>query len=187
MPTRDPIPSDGWLAGGWVGKADGVAAASKQSTPGGGGGQRTDVDDQFRSLLEGLRTTLPGVQLITAFLLTLPLYERFEDLTTAENAAYYIAFVSALLSSLLLMAPSSHQRLRAPDHGVTRRSPHHLQVAIWLTVAGTVGFAVAITAVAFLVSSIVLNTVAAIAVASLVAAVGAWSWFYVPLISFERE
>ena len=75
------------------------------------GSRRGDVDDQFRSLLEGLRTTLPGVQLITAFLLTMPLYDRFEDLTGAERAAYYVAFVSALVSSLLLMAPSSHQRL----------------------------------------------------------------------------
>ena len=33
----------------------------------------TDVDDQFRAILEGLRTTLPGVQVLFAFLLTLPL------------------------------------------------------------------------------------------------------------------
>lgn len=146
-----------------------------------------DVDDQFRSLLEGLRTTLPGVQLITAFLLTLPLYDRFDDLTGAERAAYYVAFVSALISSLLLMAPSSHQRLRADDEGLTRRSKDHLRVAIQLTVAGTLGFAIAITAVAFLVSSLVLNTAAAVAVSGLIVAVGAWSWFYLPLVVFERD
>lgn len=147
-----------------------------------------DVDDQFRSLMEGLRTTLPGVQLITAFLLTLPLYDKFVDLTTAERTAYYVAFVTALVSSLLLMAPSSHQRLRTHDKGgVTRRSPRHLRVAIRLTVVGSLGFAVAITAVSFLVSSIVLNTLIAAAVAALVAAVCMWSWFYVPLVSFERE
>src|SRR5690606_9604903 len=39
----------------------------------------TQVDDEFRSLMEGLRTTLPGIQIITAFLLTLPLYDRFDD------------------------------------------------------------------------------------------------------------
>ena len=32
-----------------------------------------DVDDQFRSLMEGLRTTLPGVQVLFAFLVVLPL------------------------------------------------------------------------------------------------------------------
>lgn len=149
--------------------------------------KRRNVDRQFRSLLEGLRTTLPGVQLITAFLLTLPLYDRFEDLARAERVAYYVAFSSALVSSLLLMAPSSHQRLRAERGDVTRHSPHHLAVAVRLTVVGSVLFAVALTASAFLVSSLVLGTAAAAAVTALVAAVGAWSWFYLPLISFEHD
>lgn len=147
----------------------------------------TDVDDQFRSLLEGLRTTLPGVQFITAFLLTLPLYDRFDRFSTAEEGAYYVAFIGALLSSLLLMSPSSHQRLRAHDEGLIRRSEHHLRVAIKLTVVGTLAFMIDITAVTFLVSSLVLGTPMAIAMATVVALVGAWSWFYLPLVTFERD
>ncbi len=34
--------------------------------------RQPNVDKEFRSLMEGLRTTLPGVQFIVAFLLTLP-------------------------------------------------------------------------------------------------------------------
>ena len=143
------------------------------------------MEEEFRSLLEGLRTTLPGVQLITAFLLTLPLYDRFGDLVRPERVAYYVAFVSALLSSLLLMAPASHQRLRAGD-GVARRHRHHLDVAVRLTVLGSAGFALAITASAYLVSSVVLGTRAAVGVTILVAAVGLWSWYYLPLVSFRR-
>jgi len=151
-------------------------------------GDVSDVDEQFRSLLEGLRVTLPGVQLITAFLLTLPLYDRFQDLVRAERVAYYVAFGSGLTSSLLLMAPSSHQRLRARSGGdVARHSPHHVEVAVRLTVVGSVLFAVALTAAAFLVSSLVLGTAAAIAVTAVVALVGAWSWFYLPLVAFERD
>lgn len=151
-------------------------------------GRTGDVDDQFRALLEGLRTTLPGVQLITAFLLTVPLYDRFTDLVTAERVAYYVAFVSALLSSLLLMAPSAHQRLRADERGaVVRRSPRHLRVAVRLTIVGTAVFMVAITAVAYLVSSVVMNTVVAAALAALVAFVGGWSWFYLPIVRFSGD
>ena len=62
----------------------------------------------------------------------------------AERVAYYIAFVAALLSSLLLMAPSSHQRLRSGD-GVARQHRHHLDVAVRITIIGTVGFVVAVT------------------------------------------
>lgn len=149
--------------------------------------QDLDVDEQFRSLLEGLRTTLPGVQLITAFLLTLPLYDRFADLVRAERVAYYVAFGSALVSSLLLMAPSSHQRLRAQAGQVARHSQRHLVVAVRLTVIGSALFAIALTASAFLVSSLVLGTPTAIGVTTVVGAVGAWSWFYLPLVSFERR
>jgi hypothetical protein len=146
-----------------------------------------NVDEEFRALLEGLRTTLPGVQLITAFLLTLPLYDRFQDLVHAERAAYYVAFGSALASSLLLMAPSSHQRLRANGGRVARHSKHHLDVAVRLTVVGSALFAVALTASAYLVASLVLGTPTAVVVTVIVGAVGVWSWFYLPLVTFERD
>lgn len=148
--------------------------------------ERGDVEEQFRSLLEGLRTTLPGVQLITAFLLTLPFYSRFDDLVSAERVAYYVAFTSALAGSLLLMAPSAHQRLRADD-GVSRQSPRHLLIAVRITVLGTVALLVAVAAVAFLVASVVLNTPTAIGLSVTLTAVGGWSWFYLPLVDFERE
>src|SRR3546814_21163341 len=114
----------------------------RDGAAGSGGGQAPpDVDDQFRSLLEGLRTTLPGVQLITAFLLTLPLYDSFADLDRDERVAYYIAFVTALLGTLLLMAPSSHQRLRSHDSsGIARRSTRPLKVAVRLSGIGTLAF-----------------------------------------------
>lgn len=147
-----------------------------------------DVDEQFRSLLEGLRTTLPGVQLIAAFLLTVPFYDPWDGLRRGERLAYYVAFGSALVSSMLLMAPSSHQRLRAEtEGGVVRRSARHLAVAVRLTIAGTVLFAIAVTAVAYLVASFVLGPVAAVVAAAVVGAVGAWSWFYIPLVDFQRD
>jgi cobalamin synthase len=145
------------------------------------------VEDEFRSLMEGLRTTLPGVQLVTAFLLTVPLYDKYDTLVRSERVAYYIAFASALVSSVLLMAPSSHQRLRSRGGNVAREHRQHVQTAVRLTVLGSGGFAIALTAVAFLVSSVVLATGVAIAVTAVVAAVCLWSWYYLPLVVFERE
>ena len=144
------------------------------------------VEDEFRSLLEGLRTTLPGVQLVTAFLLTVPMYDKYATLGHSERLAYYIAFASALMSSLLLTAPSSHQRLRNRD-GLARRNRRHLDAAVKITVAGSALFAVTITAVAFLVASIVLTTTVAVVVTVLVAATCLWSWYYLPLVSFRRD
>lgn len=147
-----------------------------------------DLDDQFRSLLEGLRTTLPGVQLIAGFLLIVPFQINFADLSTAERGAFHIAFLSALSGSLLLMAPSSHQRLRAKSDGsVARETPAHVRTAIRLAVAGSALFALAMVAVAYLVASVVLNTTVAVAATVVVAAVALWSWFYLPLVAWAAD
>lgn len=145
-----------------------------------------EVDDAFRAVLEGLRTTLPGVQVLFAFLLTLPLQAAFSELEAGARTAFFVAFAASALASALLIAPSAHQRVRAPATGVRRRSERHLVFAVWMTIAGTVLFAVALTAAVYLVTDLVLDsTVAAMAAAAITALV-AWAWFYVPLITFER-
>lgn len=145
-----------------------------------------DVDDQFRSIMEGLRTTLPGVQVLFAFLLVLPLQASFAEIRELERFAYYVAFFGSAMASVLLIAPSAHQRLRAPITGVQRRSRTHLRITIVLTIVGTVVFAVSLAAAVFLISALTLEDSVAIAATSAVAVVIAWSWFYIPLITFQR-
>lgn len=146
----------------------------------------TDVDDQFRAILEGLRTTLPGVQVLFAFLLTLPLQSAFDGIRDMERYAYYVAFFGSAVSSVLFIAPSAHQRLRAPITGVGRRSERHLQTTVKLTIAGTAIFAISLTASVFLISTLVLTDSSAVAAAVAVAALIVWSWFFIPLVTFQR-
>lgn len=145
-----------------------------------------DVDEQFRALLEGLRTSLPGVQVLFGFLLVAPFQREFADYDTVTISSYSVAFFSSAVASALLIAPSVHQRMRAPASGVPRSSAHHLAVATWLTIAGTVAMGVAITATVFLVATFVFGGVwPAVATAAL-ASVLVWSWFYLPLVAFDR-
>jgi hypothetical protein len=146
-----------------------------------------DVDDQFRSLMEGLRTTLPGVQVLFAFLLVLPLQAEFSSISDIEKVAYYISFFGSAMASILLIAPSAHQRLRAPITGLERRSERHLHVAVNLTIAGTIIFSIALGAAVFLISSLTLTDSMAIAATIAVVAITAWSWFYIPLVTFRRS
>ena len=145
------------------------------------------VEEEFRSLMEGLRTTLPGVQLATAFLLTMPMYDKYDTLVHSERMAYYIAFASSLVASLLLTAPSSHQRLRYGDDGIPRRHRRHVNAAVKIAIVGSALFAVTITAVAYLVASVVLTTPIAIGLTVAVALACLWSWYYLPLVSFRRD
>lgn len=143
------------------------------------------VDRQFRSLLEGLRTSLPGVQVLFAFLLVAPLQSAFADLSSVERATFATAFYASGAASVLLIAPSVHQRLRAPYTGLRRRSKRHLVIATWVTIVGTIAMGIAIVATTYLVSSIVFDSsLAAIATAALAAAL-AWAWFYLPLVTFH--
>lgn len=152
-----------------------------------GGETRDDeVDDAFRAVLEGLRTTLPGVQVLFAFLLTLPLQSSFESLSRVEQGSYYVAFFGSAVASILLIAPAAHQRLRAPRSGVPRHSRAHLLFTVRMTIVGTAVFAIALAASVYLISSFVFASVAASVAMAAVAVLVAWAWFYVPLVRFQR-
>ena len=144
-----------------------------------------EVDDAFRAVMEGLRTTLPGVQVLFAFLLILPFQQSFREMTDAESTAFFIAFFGSAVSSILLIAPSAHQRIRAPFSGVKRHSARHLQTTVRITIVGTVVFAVALIAAVYLVSSILLGGAAVVVSTVLVAVILGWAWFYVPLVTFN--
>lgn len=146
-----------------------------------------DVDDQFRSLMEGLRTTIPGVMVLFSFLLVLPLQSSFPEISDVNALIFYVAFGSAALASVLLIAPSVHQRVRAPKTGIRRTTWSHVMVAAKLTIAGSVAFLVAVAAVVYLVSSLVFSDVVAVVASAIITITAAWAWFYLPTVGFDRD
>lgn len=149
--------------------------------------EATEIDDQFRSLMEGLRTTIPGVMVLFSFLLVLPLQSSFAEITTANTVVFYLAFSSSAISAVLLIAPSVHQRVRAPESGIKRQTWSHVLFATKLAIAGTVTFLIAISAVVYMVSSIVFSNPLAAAATAAIAGVAAWAWFFVPLVTFDAS
>ncbi len=145
------------------------------------------VDDQFRALMEGLRTTIPGVMVLFSFLLILPLQASFGDVSDPNTIVYYAAFGSAALASILLIAPSVHQRVRAPMSGIRRNSLRHVMYAVKLAIAGTVFFLISIVSVVYLVTSLVFDDRLAVVVTALAASTAAWAWIYLPLVRFSTR
>lgn len=144
-----------------------------------------EIDKSFKRLLEGLRTTLPGAQVLLGFLLILPFQSRFEDLSSFSRFLYLVAFFSAALASVLLIAPSVHQRFRAPITGIRRNDGSHVAAAVWVSLAGSVFLGIAVVAATALVGSVVdvgLEVTfgwVAIAVAVL------YTWAVQPLVQFR--
>lgn len=146
-----------------------------------------EVDDQFRALMEGLRTSIPGVMVLFSFLLILPLQSSFADVGGVNRIVFYVAFASAALASVLLIAPGVHQRIRGPITGIKRKTWSHVIYATKLAIVGTVAFLVSISAVVYLVSSLVFTDAFAVAAAVIITSIAAWAWFYVPLVTFDHD
>ena len=120
---------------------------------------------------------LPGVQVLLAFLLTVPFSQRFGSVSSGQRAMYFAAVVASAAATVLFIAPTAYHRLRFRD----RDKEHMLALANRMTIVGTVFLAVAISAVIWVVTSILFGTITAVVVAALVAAGTAWLWYLLPL------
>ena len=139
------------------------------------------VDDAFRAMLEGIRTTLPGSQVLLAFLLTVPLQAGFSELDDDGRTAFLTALLGSALASVLLIAPTAHARVRFPSRGLRRRTMGHLRVAAWLALVGTIALAIAIGAAVYLSVTLLLAPIWAGVLAAAVGAVTIVTWFAIPL------
>jgi hypothetical protein len=165
----------------------GVVSKPPENPEGSGNPSPDEVDDQFRAIMEGLRTSIPGVMVLFSFLLILPLQASFGDISDPNTVVFYVAFTSAAISAVLLIAPSVHQRVRAPISGIKRRSWSHVMYATKVAIVGTVFFLIAIAAVVYLVSSLVFSDPIAGAATLVIGVIATWSWFYLPLVRFNRD
>jgi hypothetical protein len=64
-------------------------------------------DRNWNELLQELRVTQTGVQILTGFLLTLPFQERFEDLDDHQRTLYLILVALAVLTTGSSRRPSA--------------------------------------------------------------------------------
>ena len=62
------------------------------------------LDRNLLELLNELRVALPGVQVLFAFLLTVPFTQRFTTLTATQEKVYYATLLATAMSALLLIA-----------------------------------------------------------------------------------
>ena len=104
-------------------------------------------------LLNELRLTLPGVQVLFAFLLILPFQQRFNILADAERVIYVLALVPGRPQTICLIAPASYHRLgfRARD------KQQILFFSNRLAIVGIFFLALAMVAGLFLITKVVVG------------------------------
>jgi hypothetical protein len=107
-------------------------------------------DRQMIELLNELRVALPGVQLLFAFLLTVPFSQRFDKLDSFQRNVYFATLLATTLSTACLIAPSAAHRLRFHK----RDRNWLIESANVMTIAGLATLAVAITGAVLLISDV---------------------------------
>lgn len=139
-----------------------------------------ETRERYRELLEELRTILPGVQVLFAFLLTAPFSARFTELDEFGRDLYTAGLVGTALAMVVFLTPASYHRI-APRRDRAAR----LRTAIRLTVAGMLVLAVSVTTVVFTVVRFIFGGGVASAVGAGLAGVILLLWYVVPLLRRE--
>ncbi len=70
------------------------------------------TDRQMAELLQELRVALPGVQILFAFLLTVPFAQGFTRVTSFQRDLFFATLLCTAISTACLIAPTATHRLR---------------------------------------------------------------------------
>lgn len=135
------------------------------------------LDRELIELLNELRVALPGVQVLFAFLLTVPFAQRFSDVSPLQRAVYFGALLATAVASVLFIAPTAYHRLRWRERDKERL----LETANRLAIAGTIFLALAMAAVVFVIADVLYGGWQAAATVAAVGGLLAWFWYGLPL------
>ena len=137
------------------------------------------VDRELIELFNGLRVILPGVQVLLAFLLTVPFSARFAQTSSTDKMLYFATVLITVAATGALTMPAAYHRLRFRQGEKERM----MRISNVFAIAGLVLLTLAMACVVFLVTSVLYGIGAAAPVAGVALAVLAFSWFAVPLLA----
>ena len=135
------------------------------------------INRNWTELVQELRSTQTGVQVLTGFLLTVPFSDKFAELDDVERTAYLLVMSGAVAGTAAIMSPIAYHRILFRRG----RRPWLVETANKVARAGLVLVALTTCGVVFLTFDLALSRVAGV-VASIVALVGyLLLWVVVPL------
>ena len=140
-------------------------------------------DRQMLELLNELRVALPGVQILFAFLLTVPFAQGFQRVTDTQRTLFYAALLATAISTICLIAPSATHRLRF--HQSDR--VYVIETANKYTIAGLFFLGFAIVLAIATVTDFIYDSWIVYAAPAAIAALLAAFWFLRPLLRSESS
>jgi len=141
------------------------------------------MDRHWNEMLQELRVTQTGVQILFAFLLVLPFQQRFADLNPTSRTIYVVVVCLAALSTALTMAPVITHRFLYAKH----KKDVLMTVSHRLTQASFVALGLTLTGALLLVVDMVLDHGTALLIVGAIVAVILVLWVILPLMLLRRR
>lgn len=141
------------------------------------------IDRNLAELIHELRVAIPGVQVLFAFLLTMPFNSRFGMMTANQEKLYFGILICTSLAATLLIAPSMHHRLQF-------RMNRKKRVLLWshrLAIAGLTMLAIGMTGAVFLIGDFVFDSTTGAIGAAIPAFLILITWYVVPMLPVEDD
>ncbi len=128
-------------------------------------------------LLQELRIVIPGVQVLFAFLLTVPFNQRFTELSTVQRDVFFATLLCTAAATALLIAPSAHHRLLFRK-GVREQ---RLMMGNILAILGLAFLVPAMVGVVYVITDLIFGLTTALVVTIVMALSFLLLWFVLPL------
>jgi hypothetical protein len=145
--------------------------------------EKERLDRNLIELLNELRVALPGVQVLFAFLLTVPFTQRFTSLTAVQEKIYYATLLATAAATVLLIAPSAHHRINFRR----KEKAYIVFLANKLTIIGLGFLALAMSGVILLITDLLYGKTATIIATAVTLLAFATMWYVLPIARRMRR
>lgn len=137
--------------------------------------ERERTNRRVGEVLQELRVAMPGVQVLFAFLLTVPFAAGFDDVTQFERDVYLFTLLCAAISSALFIAPVAYHRLL---FGLGEKE-RLLDFAARAAIVGLIFLALSMSGAILLVTSYLFELWTALLTTGGLVLLFIWLWFIV--------
>ncbi len=131
------------------------------------------LNRQLGELLNEVRVAMPGVQVLFAFLLTVPFQQRFATVNDFQRDLYLVTLLAATTATAFFVAPTAYHRIAFRRH----EKAEIVRMGSRQVVCGLVALAVAMNCAVLLVTDVLFGTLTTVVVVVGVASLFAWLWF----------
>ena len=143
----------------------------------GGESEHERINRELDQLLQEIRVALPGVQVLLAFLLTVPFAQGFDEVQGEARTVFVAAVTLAAIASVLLIAPVVHHRMRFREG----TKEDMIRTANHFAIAGTACIGLAIGCALYVIGDAIFTDTAVRWIGPAIVVLAAITWFVVPL------